>query len=183
MPSARASYPATPSEDLAAWSRAPRTSSGILSAEMAEFCGSGVSVVVGARDSVGRAIAGRALGAGAEPGGAAHVILHRPANRPLLKAVEAGSPVAATFTQPHDHRSIQLKAERGAILDPTAEDLAAAAVQTATFRDVLVGLGYAPAFSALYGAYAPSELAVLSFVPEHAYVQTPGPGAGSKIVP
>ena len=179
--SARADRPATPSEDLAAWSQSRRPGSGILTPDITAFCVSGVSIVVAAREVDGRAIAGLAIAARAERPGTLRVILRQPANRSLLAAVEAGSPIAATFSRPRDHRSIQLKAMHGLVLASTAEDLSAAATQAASFRDALVAVGYTPAFAALYAVYAPGELAVLSFMPEQAFVQTPGPGAGGEI--
>lgn len=150
---------------------------------MAAFCESGVSVSVAARRADGRAIAGVALGARARPEASVRVLLRGPANRELAAAVRAGSPVAVTFSRPSDHRSVQLKAARATVIEPAAEDLAALAGQTAVFREALLAIGYSPAFAALYGAYSPGEVIAVRFVPERAFVQTPGPGAGGEIKP
>ncbi|SDB59560.1 hypothetical protein SAMN02982931_04810 [Bauldia litoralis] len=88
-----------------------------------------------------------------------------------------------TFTQPSTHRSIQLKADSAVLSTVDATDGAAVAVQTAGLRAELVDDGYSEAFAAAYCAYEPDELAAVDFVPESAFVQTPGPNAGSALQP
>ncbi|NNU81670.1 hypothetical protein HMH01_14615 [Halovulum dunhuangense] len=180
----RSEQPARPSEDLAAWSAILRGASdgSVLSSEMIAFCTSGLSVVMAARGSNGRPIAGLALAARADAG-VLRLMLRRPANVALLDAIAQGSAVAATFTRPRDHSAVQLKGRAGSATPADAEDMAALATQTAQFREVLIGMGYSPAFSALYGTYQVQEIVTVPLMTERAFVQTPGPGAGSEIRP
>ena len=103
-------------------------------------------------------------------------------NRPLIEALTLGAPLAATFSQPTTHRSIQIKAARAEIdPDPGPEDAARAAVQAARFGDELRACAYAPEFVRAYTDFAPHELLVVVFVPERVFDQTPGPGAGAAL--
>ncbi len=181
-PTLRAEQPASPSDDLAAWSAILRGASDgtVLSAEMVAFCTSGLSVVMAARGSNGRPVAGLALAARAHAR-ELRLMLRRPANAELLDAIVQGSAVAATFSRPRDHSAVQLKGRAGTVVPADTEDIAALAAQTAQFRDVLIGMGYSPAFSALYGAYQVQEIVTVPLMPARAFVQTPGPGAGSEI--
>jgi hypothetical protein len=180
----RADRPSTPTDDLAArrdWD-GPVLARGVLTTELAAFCQSGLSVVVASRERDGRPIVGRALGCRVDDQGRVRVLLRRPASQALLQAVGQGAGLAVTLTQPSTHRSIQLKAARAAVAAPTASDGAAAEAQAARFRDELVDVGYPAPFATIYCAFERHELAALDFVPEHAFVQTPGPSAGSALV-
>jgi hypothetical protein len=94
-----------------------------------------------------------------------------------------GAGLAVTFTQPSTHRSIQLKAAGATVAAPGVSDGPAVAVQTAGFRSELVARGYPETFAVAFTAFEPHELAAVDFVPEHAFVQTPGPSAGSALRP
>jgi len=168
--------PASPALDLACFS------GGLVSREIEAFCGSGVSVVLGACSPNGRAVAGRGFGArvGADE---VRVTLERRANAPLLAALAAGSAIAVTFTLPSTHRSIQLKGGAVRIERATPEDLAATALNRAGFRAELVRFGYDEAFASAYTAYEPDELVAAVFAPVAAFTQTPGPGAGAELRP
>lgn len=181
----RAAKPSSPSQELAArasWS-GPTLANGALTADLAEFCQSGVSVVIASVGPGGRPIVGRGLACRIDGSGQVRIVLRQTTNVALLKAVERGAGFAATFTRPTTHRSIQLKAVRAKIAAPTVSDGPAAAAQTAGFRADLAEAGYGEAFAAAYCFYEPHELAALDFVPEHAFVQTPGPSAGSALAP
>jgi hypothetical protein len=53
--------------------------------------------------------------------------------------------------------------------------------QTAAFRAELETVGYARELVAPYTDFAPHELAAVEFRPQAAFVQTPGPSAGSAL--
>lgn len=179
----RASRPASPSDEIDAW----RASAGrllgasVLTAELADFCQSGLSVVVGTRGPDGWPIAGRAKGCRIDADGRVRVFLRRAASQAILDAVAGGAGVAATFSRPSDHRTIQLKAGHGRVVEPRAGDVAEAERQLAIFRDELVGIGYPPAFAWPFTLVHPGDLAAVEFLPEAAFVQTPGPSAGSPL--
>lgn len=110
-------------------------------------------------------------------------MFREPPNLDLQRAVAAGAPIAATFTKPYSHRSIQLKADRAEIVRPAPPDGPAAFAQTRAFREELVSVGYAETLASGYTRFELHELAALEFVPESAFVQTPGPSAGSSLSP
>lgn len=109
------------------------------------------------------------------------VFLQRRGNDSILRAIDAGAPVAVTFSQPETHRSIQLKAVEARLAPLMAEDEPELARQAAAMRDELVSVGYPVTFASLYCAYDRHDLVAIVFVPAQAFVQTPGPDAGSAL--
>lgn len=178
----RAPRPSTPGDDLAAAAAgAPRLGSSVLTAELAAFCQSGLSIVVGTRDPDGRPVAARAIGCRIDGSGRVRVLLAAASAPRVLAAICRDGAVAVTFTRPFDHRSIQLKAPRAEATTPDPGDGALAAAQGAALAATLVTAGYAPDLCAVYVAF--DTLAAFDFVPTEAFVQTPGPSAGSPLAP
>jgi hypothetical protein len=178
---ARAERPATPSDDLEArrkWTGP--VIAGVLTDDLVRFCQSGVSVVLGTRAD-GLPLAGIALACIVDPAGKVRIFLREPANGGLLRALEGGAEIAATFTEPRTHRSIQLKAAGAHKIPVTEQDLASVARQTGIFRSELESAGYSAEITSHYCAYRPDEVVAIEFTPEEAFVQTPGPGAGSAL--
>jgi hypothetical protein len=179
----RASHPATPRQELDSrrhW-LGREIAGGVLTPELAQFCQSGVSVVLGARNVDGHPIAGLALACGVNASGVVRVLLREPANDGLLQALDAGAGIAATFSEPRTHRSIQLKAGSARKVQVTEDDLASVARQCATLKRELEFAGYSAELTTYYCAYRAEEIVAVEFVPEEAFVQTPGPGAGSAL--
>jgi hypothetical protein len=177
----RADRPATPSEDLEArrnW--AGPVIAGVLTEDLARFCQSGVSVVLGTRAD-GLPLAGVALACIVNPSGKIRILLREPANTALLRAFESGAGIAATFTEPRTHRSIQLKAVSARQVAATEQDLVSVARQIAIFKSELESAGYSAELTSHYSAYRPDEIVAIEFTPREAFVQTPGPGAGSAL--
>ncbi|HET7716047.1 MAG TPA: hypothetical protein VFK86_10515 [Bauldia sp.] len=155
----------------------------MLTDDLVQFLQSGVSMVLASCDGNRRPVVGRGLACRIDEAGNVRLVVRTGSNPDLLSAIARGGGLAATFTRPSDHRSIQLKASfaRTAATDP--QDGAAAARQTAALRANLIEDGYWEAFAAQYCAFEPDGLTVIEFVPERAFVQTPGPGAGSPLHP
>ena len=181
----RASQPASAVEEVAARQRWTGTTlaGGVLTPELADFCRSGVSIVLASCDRAGRPVVGRGLACRIDDEGRMRVVLRRPSNHALLDALAGGGRFAATFTQPTTHRSIQIKAQGATVAEPGVADGPAAGAQTLAFRRELVDIGYPDIFAAPYVAFEPHELVALDFLPEQAFVQTPGPSAGSALRP
>ncbi|MBP7001219.1 hypothetical protein [Amaricoccus sp.] len=154
---------------------------GVLTPELAEFCQSGVSICLGSRARLGAPVVGYGLGCRIDSAGRVRILLRRPASGPILQAVARGAAIAATFTRPFNHRAMQLKASRATVAEPTETDALVAEDQAAAFASELVGVGYDTAFAASYVAFEAAELAAIDFTPEQAFVQTPGPRAGSAL--
>jgi hypothetical protein len=177
--------PSSPSEELAqrrSWSGSTLAND-VLTTEIVEFCQSGLSIVLASQDSAGRPLVARGLACRINPEGRIRVIYRERPNATFQRSVAAGAAVAATFTKPYNHRSIQLKATTADILHTDPLDGPAAHVQTRRFCRELVDVGYSEAFATGYTNFEPHELAAVEFQPESAFVQTPGPSAGSALSP
>lgn len=182
---ARANDPATPDLEIAArrdWT-GPTLAGGVLTPDLAEFCQSGVSICLGSRARLGGPVVGYGLACRIDSAGRVRILLHRPSNGPILQAIARGAAIAATFSKPFNHRAMQLKAARATVAEPTETDALVSGDQTAALAADLVDVGYAPAFAQGYVAFEPAELAAIDFLPERAFVQTPGPRAGSALEP
>lgn len=181
----RASQPASASEEVVArqrWTGAT-LAGGVLTIELADFCASGVSIVLASCGPAGRPVVGRGLACRIGGEGRMRIVLRRSSNHALLDALASGWHIAATFTQPTTHRSIQIKAKGATVSEPEVADGPAVMAQTLAFRRELVDVGYPDIFAATYVAFEPHELVALDFLPEQAFVQTPGPSAGSALRP
>jgi len=182
MLSDQPSSPVQELQDRRHWS-GPTLANGVLTSELAEFCQSGLSIVLASRDGAGRPVVGRGLACIIDADGRVRVVFRDPPNAALHRAIASGAPVAATFTRPSTHRSIQLKAPRAELVRSAPPDGPSAILQTRAFADELVRAGYPARFAAAYTRFEPHELAAFAFLPENAFVQTPGPSAGSALTP
>lgn len=176
------SNPARELSDRRGWT-GPTLANGVLTAELAEFCQSGLSIVLASRVRATQPVVGRGLACRIDGQGRVRIVLREPPNAAFRQAVEAGAPVAATFTRPSSHRSIQLKSARAELVQPTPDDGPAAMQQTRAFVEELVRAGYPERVASAYVRFEPHELAAMEFMPEAAFVQTPGPSAGSALTP
>lgn len=177
------SRPATPADDLAAWRARPEADigAGVLSPDLCALAQGGVSVTIATCGPDGRPIAGSGVACRMRPGGTLRILLSRPDNEALLRSVEAGGRLAVTFTRARDHRAFQVKADRAQVLPIATDDVPELERQTAVFRDELVEIGFTPALAAGFTAYDPDGIVALELTPDRAFVQTPGPGAGSEL--
>ncbi len=176
---ARASRPAEPGDDLGGAPRRPGDP--VLTPELAAFCESGLSIVAGTCSPAGWPLPVHGSGCRVAEDGSVRVLVRRRGAAAALAALAGGAGIAATFSRPSDHRSIQLKAARARIEAADAADLAKSARQLRAFAAALGDVGYPAAFTVPFTAHDPAELVAVVFVPEEAFVQTPGPGAGSAL--
>ncbi len=152
-----------------------------LTEELAGFMQSGISIILASVDDDGTPLPGRGHGCRVDPSGMVRVTIIAQPHARLLNALSRGRPLAATFSRPEDHRSIQLKSGSAKPVDLEPADREAAHDQGAGLSDQLVLVGYDRAFSDAYVSCAQGDLAVIAFLPEQAFVQTPGPGAGTAL--
>lgn len=175
---------ANPDEDIAArrqW-RGPTLANGTLTPELAAFLQAGVAVILGTCID-GRPMAGRGFACRVDEAGTVRILLRRTGHEVLLAALRDGAPIAATFTQPPQHRSIQLKGKGAAQSVATVADGTALAIQSREFRDRMMMLSYSEAMSNGYCFADPEDIVAVEFVPDEAFVQTPGPSAGTALEP
>lgn len=178
----RADQPSVPADDIRSLAENfGQSRLGILTEELAAFCESGIGIALGARGPDQRPLAGRALACQVDGSGLVTLFLHRSLNASVLRAITAGSGLAATFTRPETHRSIQLKSDHAREVAVPASALDEIEAQAAAFRHELVSIGYSEAFASDYCSVVAKELTAIAFSPQRAFVQTPGPGAGSAL--
>lgn len=182
IPAAR---PSSPFQELSAWRdwKGPTLANGVLTEELAEFCQSGLSIVLASCDDARRPVVGRGIACRIDTAGRVRVVFRGPPNTAFRQAIAAGAPIAATFTLASTHRSIQLKAARADLVPSAPTDGPSALLQSRAFADDLLRCGYPERFASGYLRFEPYELAALEFLPSGAFVQTPGPSAGSALSP
>ncbi|AZQ68366.1 hypothetical protein EF888_15265 [Silicimonas algicola] len=171
---------ATPTDDQISWRDSARDSD-LLPAHLVAFLQCGVSITLGARGRNGRPVVGAGVACRVSGMANVRVFLSRRTDAAVIDAVEAGSPIAATFSRARDHRSIQLKATRAVIRPTEPDDASEAARQCALLADDLVELGYARGQADVYAFLGAEDLVSLEFRPERIFTQTPGPGAGAEL--
>jgi hypothetical protein len=99
----------------------------------------------------------------------------------VVRDLRAGHPVAAVFSEPATHRTLQVKALRAEVGAATPADREFARQHLEATVAHLVPLGYEAAGIRAYFAHQPEQLMAVSFVPVAAFEQTPGPGAGRRL--
>jgi hypothetical protein len=99
----------------------------------------------------------------------------------VVRDLRAGSPVAAVFSEPATHRTLQVKGLRAEVAGVTPADREFARQHLEATVAHLVPLGYEEAGIRTYFAHQPEQLVAVSFVPVAAFEQTPGPGAGRPL--
>ncbi|HXG29003.1 MAG TPA: pyridoxamine 5'-phosphate oxidase family protein [Nevskiales bacterium] len=153
-----------------------------LDAELAGFVTGGVTVIAASRDAGNCPNLVRARGCRVSPDGRrVTVFLDGPQSTSLLADWRANGRVAVVFTRPSTHRSVQLKG-RDAAIEPLAEgDHAIVARYRDLLAEELATIGYGHGFTAALLAADHDALVALSFTPEAAFSQTPGPGAGAPL--
>ena len=143
---------------------------------------SGVSVHLASRDGSNVPSVGRALGCRIAPDRGRVTIFVSAAQAPDLVAdLRASRMVAAVFSRPSTHETIQIKGDDATIDALAAGDLARiAAYADALVRD-LQALGHAEAFGRALVDFDPADLVAVAFTPRAAFRQTPGPNAGAPL--
>jgi hypothetical protein len=149
--------------------------------EVLDFIQSGVSVIVGVVGPDGRAQAGRALASRVVGDGAIRLMYPDEGNAAITASAQSGGPIAVTYSAPISHRTIQVKAASSRLEQLEPEDRISLEAQVDAFAGVLRALGFPPPFLKSFCDNRSKSICVLSFVPQEAYEQTPGPGAGRAL--
>jgi hypothetical protein len=153
----------------------------LLPDEVLEFIQSGISIIAGVVGPDGRAQGGRVLAVRVDADGGIRLMYTIEGNAPITASAQEGGPIAATFSAPLSHRTIQLKAgsSRAELFDP--DDRISVDRQMDAFAGILRAIGFPPPFVKAFCDNRSGQIGVVSFLPEVAYDQTPGPGAGREL--
>ena len=157
-------------------------SSPLLPPDLLAMMERGVSVIAGSRDADLRPSIMRALGSMVEDGGRkVTVFVSRRQSRQLVQDVAATGYVAVVFSEPSSHRTVQVKARRAVLRNAEAADAPVLARYLASMEHEIQQVGFAPHLTRAMLAHKLEDLVAISFEPEVAFDQTPGPKAGTRL--
>lgn len=150
-----------------------------LSSGLVAMMARGVSVNVASRDERLRPSAMRAMGSAIDPDrGTVTVYLARRQAAQLLRDIESSGCIAAIFSEPPTHVTVQLKATTAATRPATEDDRPALDRYLASMEREIERVGHPPALTRAMLAWRLEDLVAVTFVPEQVFEQTPGPKAG-----
>lgn len=159
------------------------TAEPLIDAELAAFMQSGISMHVGSARG-GLPQLARAAGCRVSPDRRRVTMFVIPAQSiGVLDQIAANGAVAAVFTKPRSHRTVQLKGSDARIVSASAQDEALVRRQVEAFGAELASIGFPDRLGATLALAAPATLLAVTFTPTSAFVQTPGPAAGTALKP
>jgi len=142
----------------------------------------GVSVIAGSRDAAMRPSIMRALGSKVEDGGhTVTIFVSRRQSRQLVQDIAATGHVAVVFSEPSSHRTVQVKARRAVLRNAEAADEPVLARYLTSMEHEIQQVGFAPRLTRAMLAHKLEDLVAITFEPEVAFDQTPGPRAGTRL--
>jgi hypothetical protein len=109
------------------------------------------------------------------------VFLSRSQSAQLLRDVASSGRVAVVFSEPHSHRTVQVKSSRTRLREVKPDDAPALQRYLEAMQGELSRVGFGPAFAAAMLWYRVDDLTALEFTPDQAFDQTPGPRAGQPL--
>lgn len=153
-----------------------------LSPVVVAMMAAGASVLVASRDERHRPSVMRAMGSSIDAAtGTVTVFLSRRQSADLLRDIERSGQVAAMFSQPSTHLSVQLKATQAQLRPAVEEDRPVLGRYLAAMEKEIQAVGYPQPLVRAMLSWRIEELTAVSFVPEQAFEQTPGPRAGTEL--
>lgn len=153
-----------------------------ISEALVAFLEGGRSLTVASRDAALRPSLAKAVAATvAEDRGSITVLLPRSQSQQLLQDVAACGQIAAVFSQPGSHHTVQLKGSDAHEIVASAEDWMQLERQRSQLVAELAAFGYPVAMLEAFLDCRADDLAAVRFTPLAAYNQTPGPRAGERL--
>ncbi|GAB3462983.1 hypothetical protein GCM10027321_25180 [Massilia terrae] len=161
----------------------PNTTTPLLDAELAAFMQQdGISLTLGSCSADLQPSIGRAAGCRVSADRlTVQMFVSQVQIAALLAHVRETGRIAAVFSSPATHRTLQLKGRDGRIEPCPPEDRALVARYRDAFAAALEPLGYPHSLIRTLLAFPDEDLAVVSFTPLEAYSATPGPNAGRAL--
>lgn len=154
----------------------------IIDPATAEFLGKGVGMLIGACDEHLMPIAVRATGCKVSPDRCTVTVFVSAAQAGrMVDILGANGMISVTFSLPESHRTIQLKGSDAAVGALQEGDIGIVEAYRDAFVEQLTGLGYDPAKTRRMVTRPTEELIAISFTPDAAFTQTPGPRAGEPL--
>ncbi len=154
----------------------------LLDAEHAAFVESGVSILAASRDADDAPSVARSHGCRVSADRRrVTIFVARGQAGTLLDDVGRCGALAVVFSYPPTHRTIQLKSEHAVVRAPAPGETDHVAAYVDAFTSGVLPFGYEPRQMATLFAFTEGDLVAIDFVPESAFVQTPGPKAGAPM--
>lgn len=154
----------------------------LLSPEHIALINEGVSTIVASRDAAHRPSLMRAVGASITPhGDRITVYLNRTSATQLLADLQATGHIAVVFSEPSTHRTVQVKAGQVQLREALAADTELLQRYLGAMEIQLKRIGFGPQYTRIMLAHRPEDVVAVSFTPEQAFDQTPGPRAGARL--
>lgn len=154
----------------------------VLERERAEFIQTRVSINLAARDADNRPVLSRALGCRVSPDGRQVIVFVSVArSQAVLRCVRANGVLAAVFTRPSTHETLQLKTTDAAPVPLVPGDID----RIAAYRESLVAdlgqIGFSGEIARAVVSSVDDDFLGIQFTPNAAFVSTPGPNAGQRL--
>ena len=160
----------------------PPPARSLLAPEHVAMVAKGVSTIVSSRDAALRPSLMRAVGSCITPDGSEiTVYLARSQSGQLLQDIASTGHLAVVFSEPATHRSVQLKAGAATLRPATESDRAVLARYVASMEHEVARVGFPPPLTRAMLACRLDDVVAVTFAPEEAYDQTPGPRAGKSL--
>lgn len=151
----------------------------LLNPEHLAMMARGVSVIVSSSGTDLTPSVVRAVGSRVDPQGACiTVYLSRSQSAQLLQDVASTGRIAVVFSEPHSHRTVQVKSTAVRFREVQPEDAPVLQRYLMAMQGELGRVGFGPVFAEAMLAHDVDDLTALEFVPTQAFDQTPGPRAG-----
>ncbi|WP_048438915.1 pyridoxamine 5'-phosphate oxidase family protein [Caenimonas sp. SL110] len=157
-----------------------------IPADVVALMARGISVIAASCDASSRPSIMRAVGSlvedEAKPGSLRITIfVSRRQSAQLVQDVSANGHIAVVFSEPATHRTVQVKATKARVRNAAATDEPALARYLASMEIEIARVGYGPHMTRAMLAHRLEDLVAISFAPEQAFDQTPGPKAGASL--
>lgn len=154
----------------------------MLTPDLIAMIDRGVSAIVASRSRDHRPSAMRAVGSCIAPDGRfVTVYLTRPHSRQLLQDLDDTGMIAVVFSDPASHRTVQLKASAASIRPAETADEAVLERYLRSMERNLEQIGLHGPYARIMLQHKLEETLAVSFSPEQAFDQTPGPQAGRAL--
>lgn len=153
-----------------------------LPVALADFVQSGLSITVSSCGE--RLVPSIAKGVGcrvSSDGRVVTVLLFADQAEAVLRDLRRGGGLAVCFSRPSTHQTVQLKSSRVHCEPASPSDVAVARRCLDALVEDLLPLNFSRRLLDSFFWRDPAQLQALSFRPEGAYAQTPGPAAGTAI--
>jgi hypothetical protein len=159
-----------------------KTDTPLLDEALLDFVQHHVAINVAARDASNLPTLTRALGCRVSPDRRRITLfISVPRSETLLRCLRDNGAIAAVFSRPSTHQTIQVKGGDAMIVALEKGDREIMAAYGDSFIEDIRQIGYRDPFASAMVAAQREEAVGVAFTPREAFVQTPGPTAGQPL--